>query len=84
MMESSSSIDDITPELLMEAIRACHAKMELTIATTLMETALRNNPNRINVESCILFTEMMKSENLSQKALDYYNRIQKVRDRIER
>ena len=84
MMESSSSIDDITPELLMEAIRACHAKMELTIATTLMETALRNNPNRINVESCILFTEMMKSENLSQKALDFYNRIQKVRDRIER
>jgi hypothetical protein len=84
MMESSSSVDDITPELLMETIRACHAKTELTIATTLMETALRNNPNRINVESCILFTEMMKSENLSQEALDYYSRIQQVRDRIER
>jgi hypothetical protein len=78
MMDSSSSIDDITPELLMEAIRACHAKTELTIATALMETALRKNHNRINVESCILFTEMMKSENLGQEALDYYSRIQQA------
>mmetsp|Transcript_23974 Transcript_23974/g.27436 ORF Transcript_23974/g.27436 Transcript_23974/m.27436 type:complete len:975 (+) Transcript_23974:160-3084(+) len=78
VMERSSIIDDITPELLMDALRACHAKQELTVATSLMNTILRNKPVRFNVGSCILFTEMMKYQNLGLEAIGYFSRIQQA------
>ena len=77
MMESSSI--DITPELLNEALRACHAKTELTVAKILMNSALSNHRVRINVGSCILFTEMLKTRKLDQEAIDFFSRIQQVR-----
>jgi len=79
MMESSSI--DITPELLNEAIRACHAKTELSVAKILMNSALSNHRVRINVGSCILYTEMLKTRKLDQEAIDFFSRIQKVRKR---
>ena len=76
MMENSSI--EITPDLLTEAIRACRAMMQLDVAKRLMDTTLRNCRVRINVDSCIIFTEMMKSQNLYREAIDYFSRIQQV------
>jgi hypothetical protein len=77
MVENSST--DINPELLNEALRACRAKTELTVARSLMDFALSNHQIKINAGSCIIYTEMLKNRKLHEEAIDLFSRIKKVR-----
>ena len=77
MVEYSSI--DINPELLNEALRACRAKTELTVARSLMDSALSNHQIKINAGSCIIYTEMLKTRQLHEEAIDLFSRIKKVR-----
>eukprot|EP00536_Pseudo-nitzschia_multiseries_P001959 jgi/Psemu1/235202/estExt_Genewise1.C_260079 len=69
----------ISPELLNDALMACHAKTEISVAASLMNTALSHHRVRMNVGSCILYTEMLKTQKLDQEAIDFFNRIQEAR-----
>jgi hypothetical protein len=77
MVEYSSI--NINPELLNEALRACRAKAELTVARSLMNSALSNDQIRINAGSCIIYTEMLKTRKLHEEAIYLFSRIKKVR-----
>jgi len=76
MMENPAI--DITPELLNEALRACHAKTELSVAKSLINSALSDPRASINVRSCIIYTEILKTQKLDEEAIDFFSRIQKA------
>ena len=74
----NSSID-ISPELLNDALEACRVKNELTVARILIDSALSNHQIRINGGSCITFTDILKTRNFHEEAIDFYCRMKKVR-----
>lgn len=76
MVEHSSF--DVNPELLNDALKACRAKTELKVARLLMDSALNNPRIRINGDSCIIYTEMLKTRKLHHEAIDMFSRIKKV------
>lgn len=76
MMEDPSIV--VTAKLMNEALRACHATTELSVAKALMNFAFSNPRVRMNVESCILYTEMLKTRKLNQDAIQFFRNIQEV------
>jgi hypothetical protein len=77
MIEDSSI--DINPELLNEALRACRAKTELSVARSLINSALSNQRVTINAGSCMIYTDMLKTRKLDKEAIGLFSRIKKVR-----
>lgn len=74
--DPSLTIDDIT---VLIALQACNVQKDFSIATVLMETMLKNNSSSINVDSCILYNDMLQIRNLKQEAIDFFNRINQVK-----
>mmetsp|Transcript_21909 Transcript_21909/g.52129 ORF Transcript_21909/g.52129 Transcript_21909/m.52129 type:complete len:944 (-) Transcript_21909:389-3220(-) len=75
---AKSPSTDINPGLLNVALKACRAKTEHDVARLLMDSALSGNQNRLNVNSCILYTEILKDKRFDQEALNFFNRIKKA------
>jgi hypothetical protein len=74
-----NSFAELSPEVFLEVMKACHAKMDLTTARKLVGLALENHEIRPPVSSFILFAEMMKIHDLRDEALSFFDQLQKVR-----
>jgi hypothetical protein len=77
MIEDSSA--ELTPEILVEVVKSCHSKMDLATARNLIDLALEKREIRPSIGSFILFIEMMKSQDLRDEALSFYDRLSEVR-----
>ncbi len=70
---------DIKPELLNEALKVCRTKTELNLARSIMDSAIRKSRIKMNLASCIIYTEMLKTRKLEQEAIKVFHRINEVR-----
>jgi hypothetical protein len=66
---------EITPEVFLDGMKACHAKMDLRSARAIMEGALNEKRVRPSVGSYTLLTEMMKTHDLRDETLSLFNRL---------
>jgi hypothetical protein len=69
----------LNPEVFLEAMKACYAKMDIESAREMMNIAISNNRVRPSVESYIIFTDLMKSQDFRQEALNFLDRLHQVR-----
>ncbi|KAG7361438.1 PPR: pentatricopeptide repeat domain containing protein [Nitzschia inconspicua] len=73
MMHNSTI--EITPEVFLEAIKACHIKMDLKSARAMMEVATRDAVVRPSLGSYLILVEMMKADDLREETLAFFKQL---------
>lgn len=72
----------VTPHIFYEGMKACHIKMDISSATEMMDLVLSSKAIRPSLGSIALLLDMMKAQNLRDKALALLDRVQQVSRRV--
>ncbi|KAL3924963.1 MAG: hypothetical protein SGILL_000719 [Bacillariaceae sp.] len=73
MMKSSTI--EMTAQVFLEGMRACHSKMDLKSARAMMDVVFDEKRVKLSIGSYMLFIEMLKAYDLRQEALDFFDRL---------
>jgi hypothetical protein len=66
---------DVTPPLFLEAMKACHLKMDLNTARSLMGEIFADKRFKPSLGSYMLFFDMLKANDLRTEALEFIRRV---------
>lgn len=66
---------EVTPEVFLEAMKACHAKVDLKAARVLMEMATEGTTVRPSLGSYLIFIEMLKVDDLRKETISFFQQL---------